>query len=229
MTGRRGMFGAFAALALVGVGATALSGCVVDSGRRCSTEIVFSWSVSDTAGNPLSCAQAGAETVEIEVGGATATFLCGAGSGVTSELPPATYNVGFRLLDRSGNVLSAAAPKPVGVPACGINLGNIPFTIAACNPQVVSLQWDIVKRISGAGLSCAQAAATVVRLTMGAMEAEFACDAHAGVSPPVAAGTYDTMVELVGVNRVLASTGRFPVPVPRCNGVALEPITFPTD
>jgi hypothetical protein len=224
MTGKMRGFGVMGLAVFV----AALSGCVVDSGRNCGpSDITFSWSLSANGRTGLSCGDVGAETVVIIVGGASAEFPCRNYAAVTDPVVPATYTTSFQLLDASRNVIATLDPMDIQVASCGVNLGQVVFE--ACSPSVVSLNWKIVKAATNVQLSCGQAAATKVRLVMGAMSLDFACTDGAGVTPEVAPGTYQTTATLLGAgDQPLSDLPPMNITVPACGGVALPPIVFPT-
>jgi hypothetical protein len=100
--------------------ATSLSGCVVDATPppppACTGpgSVFVDWTIDDGFGHPLSCASAGATTVELTVGGVAYDFPCGDYQGVTPSIVPGSYSIDVALLDGGRNVLSEfpAAPSP---------------------------------------------------------------------------------------------------------------------
>lgn len=81
--------------------------------------VSLTWSLADAQGRPISCEQAGAQTVALELrnqsglAGIPASFSCGNSPSTTQQVPAGTYNVSIRL-NGSGATL-AMPPDQVGV------------------------------------------------------------------------------------------------------------------
>jgi hypothetical protein len=93
--------------------------------------ISLSWSIDrPSSGAYLSCADAHAQTVELDANDQTFQWPCTDGKGATKSLPPATYSVKIKLLDATGTVLSITPTMPVTVSAGQANaLGNVLFDV----------------------------------------------------------------------------------------------------
>jgi hypothetical protein len=88
-----------------------------------------SWTIS-RQGATVTCDQAGAATLEIDVGDQKFPLTCSDGKGITPPVTPGIYPVTFRLLDAQGNALSVTQTMSVAVPAGKlVDLGTIPFDV----------------------------------------------------------------------------------------------------
>jgi hypothetical protein len=88
------------------------------SGAGTGQAIKLAWSI-ERAGTTtiITCADAGAATVELDVGTQQFPFPCGDGSGQTPSLTVGTYPTTIRLLDAQGAALSVTPTMDVAVPA----------------------------------------------------------------------------------------------------------------
>jgi hypothetical protein len=222
---------------LVMIGLALLSGGLTGcgggggGGGRCSVAPAAqaSWVIADANNNVFTCAQVDAATVEFSVDGTKYNFPCGAGVGLTTALSPGSHSGQFRLLSSNGAVLSDTGAMGFTVPSCGVNdLGTITFEVAACaQGPAVQAEWSITKQVTGAPLSCDQAAAVFVDLFLNDTKYEFQCSALTGITTPIAAGTYTARLSLIGTNGTsLSDTQSMAVTVPSCGVVDLGNVPF---
>jgi hypothetical protein len=91
--------------------------------------IKLAWTI-DRAGAILTCADAGATTVEVQVGAQKFPFPCDDGSAQTPSITVGTYPVTIRLLDAQGTPLSVTQTMNVALPAnLLLDLGTVPFDV----------------------------------------------------------------------------------------------------
>lgn len=97
--------------------------------------VSLAWSLTDLAGQPVTCDQVGGKTVALElrnqagVSGVAASFSCGNSPSETQDLVAGTYNVSFRLNGNDGTI--ATAPDQIGViVAAGPTTVLAPITFA---------------------------------------------------------------------------------------------------
>jgi hypothetical protein len=112
----------------LGMLASTLIGC---GGGTCGPgNVTAEWTVvaSDTA---ISCTQAGATEVDINVDDAAETFSCNAHAGTTLPVTGGvTHSVSLGLFDSSGNALSETPSMGLFVPCnTNVDIGNVPFSI----------------------------------------------------------------------------------------------------
>jgi len=89
----------------------------------------LSWTIS-RQGASITCDQAGAATLEIDVGDQKFPFTCSDGSATSPPVAPGTYPVTLRLLDAQGTALSVTQTMPVAIPAGKlVALGSVPFEV----------------------------------------------------------------------------------------------------
>lgn len=100
--------------------------------------ISLTWTLTNTAGQPITCGDVGAQNVVLvlrnilEVGGSTAVFGCGSGGGTTTPLSPGPYEIDFEL--RGTADLLAASPRRrniVVVVGQDTPIGAVPFAVDA--------------------------------------------------------------------------------------------------
>ena len=112
------------------VAALAASGCVVDNGSdhggdACLPDLLVEWQIQDSSGAPLTCAQAGAASVEALVDGTTWWIPCpphrSSGSIDVPLASKGTYNVAVNLLDQNNQTLAPqqTLSPPLDVETCG--------------------------------------------------------------------------------------------------------------
>ncbi|HEX3698420.1 MAG TPA: hypothetical protein VH374_23810 [Polyangia bacterium] len=114
----RATFGKLGALVLIGVTATAISGC---GGGGCHGEVDITWTVVDSNNTPITCEQAGAATVLLKMDDhVSPPFPCNAYQGRAPGLAVGTYTAALQLQDVNGNVLSQTPDMQVPInAACG--------------------------------------------------------------------------------------------------------------
>jgi hypothetical protein len=115
----------------------------------------------------------------------------------------------------------------VGVlPACFIETSGP--TPPACNAApAVGVTWFIMKAGTNAQLSCAQAAASTVTLSLNGTNFDFNCDVGEGVTTQLAPGSYSAQLTLFGINgQVLSTTQSMPVAVGSCGVTDLGDVPF---
>jgi hypothetical protein len=86
----------------------------------------------DATGMGLTCAQAGAITVDVFMDSTRYEFPCGNNSAVISPLVPATYSVRVLVIGAQGTVITPVATGNVIIPSCGTaDIGVVKFTVAS--------------------------------------------------------------------------------------------------
>lgn len=96
-----------------------------------------------------------------------------------------------------------------------------------CNPPQVGATWTIDKQATGAQLTCEQAAATTVEMTLNGTPFDFPCNAYQGVTTTVPAGTYQADFALIDPNgNVLSQTQQMTITVGACNVTDLGDVLF---
>jgi hypothetical protein len=128
ITGKKGGLAALGLAAL----ASALAGC--GGGHAClagTPALRVTWSIEqNNTQAPLSCAQAGADHVDITVGSMVASFPCDDHSAVTDLVAPGRYGVSLDLINVNGNTISTFGPVSVDFVSCDFSdLPNIIFPI----------------------------------------------------------------------------------------------------
>ena len=117
--------------------------------------------------------------------------------------------------------LAGVVALGAAVQGCGGGNGTV------CNPPQVGATWSIDKRATGAPLTCEQAAATTVELTLNGTPYDFECNAYQGVTTTVAAGTYQAdFVLLDAGGNVLSQTDQMTITVGACNVTDLGDVLF---
>jgi hypothetical protein len=95
--------------------------------------VTTSWTIgqkADGTGPEISCATAGAATVQLFMNTVRSQFSCDAKMGVSAGLTPGTYTPNVLLASAQGTVLSQGGLKPVTVPSCGVlDLGALRFVV----------------------------------------------------------------------------------------------------
>jgi len=125
-----------------------------------------------------------------------------------------------------------------GVSGCFFESGSGPAPTDCASARFVSFDWEIVKNVNNAPLTCDQANGATIVLDLGGMKADFVCPIGAGVGRAVSpsginSGTYATFLQLLDPNgQVLSDTsvgvGTRAVTVPQCASVHLGVVTFGT-
>jgi len=168
-----------------------------------------SWSVVDGNQTTTTCAAVGAPSMDMDVQNLDTnkvihdTFPCAPMSGLGSEAPAGRYTVALRLRSAGGEVESeATGPTVYTIVAGGVtDLGSVPMEVA----QSFLFSWTLDKRATGAPLSCAQAAAETVRLTVDGNSFEWPCDAGQARSPALSPGDHTVTVEVLDAQGLVLS------------------------
>jgi hypothetical protein len=109
-------------------------------------QLSLAWSLTDLAGQPITCDQVGAKTVSLLVrnqamaGGAPASFSCGNSPSVTQAFVSGTYSVGFQLNGDSGTL--ATVPDQTDIVISGgkvTALAPVVFPVDAKGDVVLSI------------------------------------------------------------------------------------------
>jgi hypothetical protein len=134
---------------------------------------------------------------------------------------PAT-GIALRVAALAGVVALGAAMQGCGGGHSG------PATV--CDPPQVGATWSIDKRANGAALSCAQANAAVVELTLNNTPYDFQCDAYEGLTQTLPAGNYNADFALIDPNgQVLSQTTQMTITVHSCGVTDLGDVLFDVD
>ncbi|HVX97559.1 MAG TPA: hypothetical protein VHK47_21785 [Polyangia bacterium] len=129
---------------------------------------------------------------------------------------PATRTA-LRVAALAGVVALGAAMQ-----GCGGNSG--PATV--CDPPQVDVTWTIEKQSTAAPLSCAQAGAAGVELTIDGVPYDFDCEAYEGLTTALQPGNHTVDLALFSVNDdLLSQTPQMPITVHSC-GVTVLPQTI---
>jgi hypothetical protein len=213
--GARRMRAAGLVLAAAALGGAALSGC----GGGCPAPTLrATWTISDSSGAPLTCAAAGASTVQFIANGASYQAQCGPGSALIPLPSAGTYNIQANLLDSGGAVIAQLSPISLAIHSCGTTtLPAADFVLPACGPGAVHASWTITA--NGSPISCAQAGAAEVDITVDStMVAPFTCTALSGTTPAIDGGiTHNISLSLLDSSgNVLSQTQTMSLPV-RCD------------
>lgn len=109
----------------------ASAGCVVDTGPddgyggggSCLPNLFIDYELENAAGAPVTCAGAGAVTVQATVDGTMFPVSCAPGSSFgTIEVPLqglGIYNASVNVFDAKGNALAAAQTSQFNITSCG--------------------------------------------------------------------------------------------------------------
>ncbi len=123
----------WAPLFLVGPIAIALaaSGCIVETGPDsgdgtggpCYPNLIIDYEIQNASGAPVTCAGAGAVTVQATVDGVMFPIACPANSSAESLTVPlqglGTYNATIDVYDSKGNALAPAQSSSFSIGSCG--------------------------------------------------------------------------------------------------------------
>jgi hypothetical protein len=97
---------------------------------------------------------------------------------------------------------------------------------AVCDPPQVDVTWAIDKQSTGAPLTCAQAGAAGVELTIDGVPYDFDCEAYEGLTTALQPGNHTVDLALFSVNNdLLSQTPQMPITVHSC-GVTVLPQTI---
>ena len=132
-----------------------------------------------------------------------------------------TKNQGTRRFGlRAGLMVAGALAMGLTVQGCGGGGGG-----GSCPPAAISVSWGITA--GGAAISCTQAGAFEVVVSVDGSTVNFPCMDLGGMTPPIAAGTHSVSATLVDTsNHVLDMVGPMTVTV-NCNeNAVLQPIPF---
>jgi hypothetical protein len=99
----------------------------------CTTaDLQVSWSIEDTTGATLTCAQTPADTVQVIIDGTVYPFGCSTYMGQVSNIPLGTHTAQLKLLD-NGTTVSDTGAMSVSLSSCilyDLNGGTpVPFTV----------------------------------------------------------------------------------------------------
>jgi hypothetical protein len=228
---RRTLF-ALAALALGG----GLAGCGgggggggAGSGGTCVGSLQVAWTVNAQSA-AVACAAAGATTVSLMVDNESmiADFDCRAGFGQTQSVFAGNHNVSLVVSDANGQALYTLPAMAVTVP-CGalVDLGTVDLRPPVCDPPQVGATWSIDKLATGAPLTCEQAAATTVELTLNGTPFDFSCGAYQGLTTTLQPGAYNADFVLLDANGdVLSQTTQMAITVKTCGVTDLGDVLF---
>jgi len=225
----------------VGVAGIALSasGCKVSSTTACLPDLTVRWRIVQSGSVvPPTCAEVGATTIRVNIGGDVTDLPCPAGQS-TGSIPfyldaAGTYAVSVTLLDGSTTLAQGGASAIVD---CG-GLSQTPVIDLAlppvgCSPDL-TISWLLTSNIDGLALTCAEAgnADTVTAwIDGGGLGANLtayqtACPANADSGSFVAllptSGTYDVSVELTRGGTLLSETAVLTTVVD-CSGLSATP------
>ena len=163
-------------------------------------------------------------------------FDCAAGTGITSGLPPATYNEWVEITDHSGANEYAESPSSTEQgQIIDLTTSDLSYTTQVVNNGgVFALSWSLVGATSNQPLTCAQAGATggnsgveaIATVSGGTMSADdiFNCDNPTlPITAPYPAGNYTVSVDALNAN--MQAIGTAPA-IP--SATIVDPATDPT-
>ncbi len=122
------------------------SGCVIETGPDgggtgdCYPNLIIDYTIQDATGVPVTCAAAGASTVEANVDGVTFPASCppdaSAGSIVVPLQGVGLYNATVNLFDKQRNALAPAQSSSFNITNCGDTEPETPavFVVSAAAP-----------------------------------------------------------------------------------------------
>jgi hypothetical protein len=109
--------------------ALAGSGCVIDAGPDgggyggCYPNLILDYSLQDATGAPVTCAAAGAVSVQANVDGVVFPVACPADASAGSILVPlqgpGLYNATVNVFNRTGGPLATAQSSTFNITTCG--------------------------------------------------------------------------------------------------------------
>ena len=117
--------------------------------------------------------------------------------------------------------LAGVVALGAAVQGCGGGNGTV------CNPPQVGATWSIDKKATGAPLTCEQAAATTVELTLNGTPFDFSCGAYQGLTTTLQPGAYNADFVLLDANGdVLSQTTQMAITVKTCGVTDLGDVLF---
>lgn len=228
---RRALF-ALAALALggglVGCGGGAGGGGGAGSGGSCVGSLQVAWTVNAQSA-ASACAATGATTVSLVVDDQPiADFDCRAGFGRSPGVLPGQHNVTLVVSDVNGQALLTLPAMVVSVScASQVDLGTADFTLQVCDPPQVGATWGLEKQATRAPLTCEQAAAATVELTLNGTPFDFDCGAYQGLTTTLQPGAYNADLALFDAGgNLLSQTNQMAVTVKTCGVTDLGDVLF---
>jgi hypothetical protein len=163
-------------------------------------------------------------------------FDCAAGTGITSGLPPATYNEWVEITDHSGATEYAESPSSLASgQIIDLTTSDLSYTTQIVNNGgVFALSWTLVGAQSNQTLTCDQAGATggnsgveaIATVSGGTMSADDIFDCNNPTLPltaPYPAGSYTVSVDALDAN--MQAIGTAPA-IP--NAQIVDPAVDPT-
>jgi hypothetical protein len=170
----------------------------------------LAWTVAGPAGadgGVATCDSVGGKVVDVAV----VNLVTGAESSMavacdklaltTCPLPRGSYAVTLALHDAAGATISEIiAPELVVENGQTAALGPLPFevgSLAASIGRGFALTWSIENATSGAGRTCVQAGAAVVRVDANSKTFDLPCAPGAGRTPALTAGEYSVKLSLL--------------------------------
>jgi hypothetical protein len=109
------------------------AGSTGTAGGACVTPpvVMTAWTIGSSASSPeISCAQAGAATVQLFMNAVRTEFTCDAKMGTSNGLQPGQYVPRVLLASAQGTVLSQGNLNAVTIPSCGVtDLGRLRFVV----------------------------------------------------------------------------------------------------
>jgi hypothetical protein len=113
------------------------------------------------------------------------------------------------------------------LPACFIETSSSPPPPVCTVAPAVTATWSIDKAGTGALLSCDQAAASMVELSLNGTKFDFSCNANQGITTELPPGGYTAQFTLLGLSgQVLSTTQSMAITVPSCGVLDLGDIPF---
>jgi hypothetical protein len=131
-TGSAGFGGTTGVTGQAGTAAAGGSGAA-GTGACATPGMKIGWSMGrDSLGTGLSCAEAGAATVDVFMDSTRYPFPCGTSPVVISPLAPKAYSVRVLVLNAQGQIITPVATGNVIVGSCGtVDIGVVKFTVLA--------------------------------------------------------------------------------------------------
>jgi hypothetical protein len=175
-------------------------------GGREST-LAVSWSIEALGSGPLTCAGAGATSVEVvtralaATAAATAEFPCAAGAALVRIAAPDEVAVTIRLRDEAGRALAELVFPRTAHAAGGtlIELGSVIF-------QVLTLPLSWTLRSASGAVTCAEAHALAVAVDATPAPSPFTwmfpCDPPQARSVAIGPGRYDLRFRLLASDAI---------------------------
>jgi hypothetical protein len=131
---------------LAGTVALALggAGCVIETGPDgggyggCYPNLILDYALQDGTGAPITCAAAGAASVQANVDGVVFPATCprdaSAGSIFVPLQGPGLYNATVNVFDRQGNPLATAQSSSFNITTCGDTESETPAVLVVAAP-----------------------------------------------------------------------------------------------